>query len=159
MGESADELRRRIREGLYFVGAGTFQELFEHLAQPALGFGRSPQRPNQDQEVLDRLASQQVVSQELLSRFSPWPIVLQYPDADETVELLESTGLNALAALVGRRLNPADFSWSGCGMRALEKIAAELVVARNDQLKRTQADSFHEKVIRCQPEVIREFPK
>jgi hypothetical protein len=67
------------------------------------------------------------ISPELLLRFSE-PVFLHYPTAQETSQLLDSTGISALANQVGATISPEQLDWNLGGMRVLENLATRLVI-------------------------------
>jgi len=125
--EQIETLHKRIKENVYIVGAGTFEDVFATVCQPTCGFSRNS-REFSDEDILALIRRRQCVSPELLSRFSTTPIILRYPGHAETADLLRRSGLDVLAMLAGTKIKPEDVDWKGAGMRALEQLAADLIV-------------------------------
>jgi hypothetical protein len=55
-------------------------------------------------------------------------VFLLYPTPEETSQLLESTGITALASQVGATISPEQLDWNLGGMRVLENLATRLVI-------------------------------
>jgi hypothetical protein len=133
--EPLEELRDRIQHGLYIVGAGTFQSIWEKVERRDCGFHHafSDGAIDFETEILKGIRKQNLVSPELLSRFSPKPLLLRYPSVAETSDLLERFGLNKLARSIGVTIDPASVEWHGVGLRALEQLSAELLLIREQR--------------------------
>jgi hypothetical protein len=126
-------IHRRCQEGLYFIGAGTFQDVFSLAQKPACGFMGNNGNCS-DTDLLGLIKKNHRISPELVSRFSPRPIVLRYPDLVETADLLRRTGLTRVAGWTDMTLDPRNVDWQGAGMRALEQLAADVVIAARREL-------------------------
>lgn len=119
---SESALAHRLRRSLWIVGSGTWQELFRR-SQPGATLGFNRTSPPVDPSALSRA---QFISPELLSRFNADLLFLDYPDPEETRQLLESTGLAPLARQLGTPLDPNTIDWSQGGLRQLETLATRL---------------------------------
>jgi hypothetical protein len=124
-----DELHRRVKNKLFFCGAGTWQSLWS--SGGSMGFGGGQSRTAR---IVDRIAADQVVPPELLNRFSWPPLILSYPDAEETKELFSQIGLTRLAQELGIKLDPATHDWTRGGMRGLESLAGEMLLRKHHLL-------------------------
>lgn len=115
-------LEQRLRRSLWIVGSGTWQEVFRRRSGTVLGFQRS------DPAVVDGvdIAHAEHISPELLHRFNTDLLILDYPDPAETVRLLETTGITALARQLAVTLDPAAIDWTQGGLRQLETLATRL---------------------------------
>ena len=112
--ESAELLEQRIRSGLYFIAAGTFQSIFDKLGARTCGFTTGSQEHYNEDQIRQMIVEDSAVPAELLSRFAAEPIVLRYPTPEETAELLEKLGLNQLAAKAGvGPVDPSEIKWDG----------------------------------------------
>jgi hypothetical protein len=134
--EIAETILRRVNEGLYFIAAGTFQSLFDRIGAQKCGFSIDSQDQHDDAEIHQSILREGIFPAELLSRFSEEPIVLRYPTHDETTDLLNRSGLNALAAKAGLpAIDPNEVEWEGVGFRALEGLASRLIcrIAERDR--------------------------
>jgi SpoVK/Ycf46/Vps4 family AAA+-type ATPase len=119
--ESVTLLEQRVKQGLYFIAAGTFQSIFDKQAARTCGFTIGRQDTRNVGELRRMILEDSSVPAELLSRFAEEPIILDYPSLDETAELLERLGLNHLAANAGvSKIEPVSIRWDGVGLRALE---------------------------------------
>jgi hypothetical protein len=129
--ERIELLRHRVQKGLFIVGAGTFQAVWQQQTERrSCGFnGASSGGTATDAQIIGAVRSGDAVSPELLSRFSPTPILLRYPTREETATLLETLGINRLASEVGATIDP-NIDYTGVGMRALEQICAELLIEK-----------------------------
>ena len=117
---------RRIRLGLWILGSGTWQEVFANSrGRPSIGFGCG--RAEASDVGFAEIVRSQGISPELLLRFSE-PVFLLYPTPEETSQLLESTGITALASQVGATISPEQLDWNLGGMRVLENLATRLVI-------------------------------
>jgi hypothetical protein len=90
-----------------------------------------------------------LVSPELLSRFSPTPILLRYPTRSEVPNLLERLALNRLASEAGVQIDPDSIRFDKCGLRALEQLGAELVISRMRKQRQAQTELLERKIVRC----------
>jgi hypothetical protein len=147
---TVDEMHRRIRKNLWIVGSGTFQKVFESgRANASIGFGR-------DQEAhkvgMDEIVASRTISHELLLRFNGNPILIQYPSTEETLELLKNSGISGLAKRLGVKVGPEDIDWTRGGMRALESLATNLMLAYHRQKPRFQAKVPSKRVVTKAPE-------
>lgn len=121
-------LTDRAEHGLHFIAAGTFQDAFTRRRRRLIGFDAAAGSAGLQTET-EGILQGSYVPEELLSRCGgAEPIVIAYPDPEETEELLRASGLQDLASRVGRRLSAADVKWEGQGWRSLEVIAADLMV-------------------------------
>ncbi len=125
-----------VRRSLWIVGSGTWQEFFSHRRKGgALGFHGTPAAVN-----VETIASTKIIHAELLHRFNSDVVFVDYPSDDETEQILESTGITALAKQLGVPVSPKDVDWSHGGMRVLETIATRLALRRHqnrrDQIAR-----------------------
>jgi hypothetical protein len=125
--EHIDMLNKRIRDGVYIVGAGTFEDVFATAGKPTCGFAGTPGEFS-NEDIIGLIRQRRCVSPELVSRFSTSPIILRYPDLEETADLLHRTGLAHFARYNGIKLDAKHVDWSGAGMRALEQLAADLIL-------------------------------
>jgi hypothetical protein len=128
--ELIDLLKDRLANGLYIVGAGTFQSVWELSERQSCGFNPVSSCGVTDEGIMETIKKQNIVSPELLSRFNPKAILLRYPSRCEIPALLEKFGLKKLAADVGIQINPDEINFSGVGLRALEQLGAEFLTAR-----------------------------
>jgi len=124
-----EQINLWIRSRLWVVGSGTWQSVFqENRAGSAIGFvGARDDAP----VTADTIARAELISPELLHRFSSDLIFLAYPNRAETARLLESTGIGALARELGTTITPDDVDYALGGMRALESIGTRLAIARH----------------------------
>ena len=134
-------LEQRIKQGLYFIAAGTFQSIFDKLGARTCGFTTGNEDHYDDDEIRQMILEGSTVPAELLSRFAEEPIILRYPTLAETAELLEKLGLNQLAAKAGvTTLEPSSIQWEGVGMRALEGLAARLICVAEERNRSAPAE-------------------
>jgi hypothetical protein len=123
---SVDELRGRVETGLWIIGSGTWQRLYE-VAAPGktIGFGAPPIHGVDG----DTIARSGLIPSELLTRFNGDLVFLRYPNRDETEKLLERTGVRSLASKLGVKITSDQVDWvRGAGMRELETIATRLAL-------------------------------
>jgi hypothetical protein len=126
---SETELRKRVKEHLWIVGIGTWQ----HLHQPErslLGFhattGVAPVG------IAHRLAQGAGISHELLFRFNPTPLELNYPSVDELESLLEMTGVAEAARTRGISIDVHRLDLAKGGMRVIEDLVTQILLADTD---------------------------
>jgi hypothetical protein len=146
--EELDELRDRLENGLFIVGAGTFQQAWEMSERQTVGFNGSACPEPDDGAIIAAIDKHGGVSPELLSRFSPKPLLIQYPSRSEIPELLVKLGLVQLAKEVGVTIDPNSVSFKKCGMRTFEQIGARLLIEKMRQMKRGNKKKFEEKIVR-----------
>ena len=117
---------RRIRLGLWILGSGTWQEVFANSrGRPSIGFGCG--RAEASDVGFAEIVRSNEISPELLLRFSE-PVFLHYPTEEETSQLLDSTGISALASQVGATISAEQLDWNLGGIRVLENLATRLVI-------------------------------
>lgn len=136
---SNNELQRRVPRSLWIVAAGTWQSLFTTHA--SIGF-QSGSRTSAPTVSSATIAASQTIPVELLRRFHPEVLQLQYPGPEETSALYDASGLTMAANEVGLALDPARHDWNQGGMRSLEAIWTEVAILRR---RRSATLSSHEK--------------
>lgn len=121
------EVNSWIQSRMWIIGLGTWQTaLKKNRTRSAIGF----RCMGEDRSVdIDTLARSELVSEELLHRFSANLLYLELPSRDELVSLLESTGINALAKELGQTIALEDVNVNHGGIRSLETLATRLVIA------------------------------
>ena len=143
---SADRFVRfiaeRARHGLWIVGSGTWQKVFENARDsrrigfaPAAGQGSALATP--DAAIVDQIRASGAIPAELLARFSTELLVLTYPNPAELAQLIESLGINALARAAGTTVTPGDLDLTVAGMRTLESLVTKLLL-RFDARRRAE---------------------
>lgn len=131
----AEDLPHKLRNRLWIVGGGAWQHLhgkagqarFPGFAAPAL-MGASAYPGTWSERLLA-----DGFSPELLGRFHRSPIHLRYPDAAETEHLLERLGFVRLAEKIHRLDLIRNFSWAPFGIRNLESLYCDLLIAERVQ--------------------------
>jgi hypothetical protein len=122
------EVERMLKTKLFLVGAGAWQSLHDRQPSRAIGFGSvksgEPQTP-----LLLRAIKEAGFPSELLGRFHSNPVLLAYPDPDETQQLFRILGLDTLANQTGNMQLLRDFSWSPFGLRSLESLYTDLLLS------------------------------
>jgi SpoVK/Ycf46/Vps4 family AAA+-type ATPase len=146
--EDHEHLQMRLTNGMYIIGAGTFQRAWEQSARPTCGFNANASHAITDNGVMEAIEKSGLVSPELLSRFSPTPILLRYPTRSEVPNLLERLGLNRLASESGVQIDADSIHFDKCGLRVLEQLGAELIVSKIRQQRQTQIEALEEKIVR-----------
>lgn len=119
-------LLSETKKGLWIVGIGTWQHI--HKPPPRkLGFqtGRDDTQPS----IADRLAVSAAIAPELLYRFNPTPIPLDYPTPEELDALLEKTGVLSLARQRGVAVDTRTLDLRRGGMRILEDLVTKILLA------------------------------
>jgi SpoVK/Ycf46/Vps4 family AAA+-type ATPase len=120
------DVARRVRLGLWILGSGTWQDVFANSrGRPSIGFGCG--RTGASEVGFEEIVRSNEISPELLLRFSE-PVFLHYPTPQETSQLLESTGITALASQVGATISAEQLDWNLGGIRVLENLATRLVI-------------------------------
>ena len=121
-----EDLRYKVRNNLWIVGSGTWQDLFSQSRKRAtVGFQGSAAAASVDAHDIIQAG---VIPSELLHRFNNDILFLKYPTPEETATLLVSTGLATIAKSQGVTLTPEMIYWNNGGIRALETIATRLSV-------------------------------
>jgi hypothetical protein len=144
------EMHKRIHRNLWIVGSGTFQKVFESgRANASIGFGRDQHAHSVG---MDEIVASRSISLELLVRFNGNPIIIQYPSAEETLELLRSSGIAGLARRLGMQVGPEDIDWTRGGMRALESLATQLMLAHHRRKSRLQQEPQSQAFVTKAPE-------
>jgi hypothetical protein len=125
----------RARNGLWIVGLGTWQHLFEENGDARrIGFGANRDRAvpaaDADAAIVVRIRRHGHIPRELLARFSTELLVLNYPTPAELAMLLESLGINALARAADTTVSADDLDLDVAGMRVLESLVTRLLLRR-----------------------------
>lgn len=121
-------LKRETKENLWVVGIGTWQHL--HKPPPRrLGFQCNCQEPRQS--MADALGASAAIAPELLYRFNPTPIVLDYPDKEELKSLMREAGVLDLANQKGVAVNVDALDIRRGGMRVVEDLVTQILLAPN----------------------------
>lgn len=130
--ESQARLLRRIREGLWIVGSGTWQGVFDAAERPSLGFAAADTVAPQAEELAARIRAAEQIPTELLARFATELVFVEYPKTEEEIrELLDQSGLAALAGEVGETIDLSPAHFRKVGFRCIESVAARLLVRRH----------------------------
>jgi hypothetical protein len=139
--ESEDErktLERKLRSHLFLIAAGTWQHLQNRRTTPRrLGFGAACESSPKPLPDITALAISEGYPIELFGRFHTTPIILEYPDPQETAEVLDRMGVRALAKLTGSLDLVERFSWHPFGLRALESLYTDLLLIQKQQTGNT----------------------
>lgn len=122
------EVERKLKTKLFLVGAGAWQGLHDRQPSRAIGFG-SVSGGALETPLLLRAIKEAGFPSELLGRFHSNPILLAYPDPDETQQLFRLLGFDALAHRTGNMQLLRDFSWSPFGLRSLESLYTDLLLS------------------------------
>lgn len=128
---SLAELRQRVERRLFIVASGTFQEAWEAVSRPNLGFRPSSDRIGNTVTTEDILRSRQI-SPEIIARFFP-PLFLSYPDSSEMAEMFERTGLNQLARDCGYTVTADDRDIRRTGFRGICALYTTLLLAQHQR--------------------------
>jgi hypothetical protein len=123
-------LENKVRRCLYIVGSGTWQEVFARAAKPGIGFSSTPRFTSSVVTAGD-IRRSQLISPELLARFSADLLILSYPDRDEITSLLTTSGIASLAREVGYAITDEDVDFRSGGFRVLETLLSRLLVLRH----------------------------
>ncbi len=118
-------------EGIFFMGSGTWQNIH---ANPPKSIGFVSGTSSVTDSTAARIRAAQTIPPELIARFHPELLLLNYPLPDEVPELLENYGLNALAAQAGECIDPKTIDFTQCGMRVLEGMASDLLLKIQENL-------------------------
>jgi len=120
-------LEKRVRNGLFIVGSGTWQDLFSRASKPSVGFAIGTNDSPQAVTAAD-VRKSQLISPELLARFNANLIILGYPDRNEITNLLRASGIAKLAKDVGYDILPDDLDFRKGGYRVLETLLSRLLL-------------------------------
>jgi hypothetical protein len=123
----------RARSGLWIVGSGTWQSVFEENDEARrIGFSANREQavPAANAAIAERIRRAGYIPRELLARFSTELLVLNYPTAAELALLLESLGINALARAAETTVSADDLDLGVAGMRTLESVVTRLLLRR-----------------------------
>lgn len=133
------EVEHKIRTGLWIVGSGTWQRVFAQ-GNRTISFGVNP---GADAAPISAgaIAKSGMISPELLLRFNSDLVFLNYPAKSETLGLLRSTGISALADELGSTVAASDVDWGQGGMRALETLATRLTLEKYRRTKSAKSES------------------
>lgn len=120
-------IRSRLKESVFLVGAGAFQNLWDHVPSATIGFGRTTTSPTEKMH-LRRLT--EMLPMELLNRFAPPVLALPPLSEADYKQLLNSTlqrlhGIHRqIAKAVGKRTMEAAIR-DRLGCRWIEQIMLE----------------------------------
>lgn len=127
---------------LWFIGAGTWQNLTGQRTgiggTGVIGFGEryGARKP---ESVVEQIRASQDVPPELTARFHSQPVLLTYPQQDEVPQLLMDFGVFELARKAGVNLNGVELDFSKGGVRVIEALVADLLLA----IQRQQESEEH----------------
>lgn len=128
------EVEHRVRTSLWIIGSGAWQSVFEQQGR-TVSF--SPRQDVDSTEVTaGAIRKSAMISPEILLRFNSDIIFLHYPTKAETVAILDSSGISALAAELGVVIAAGEVNWNQGGMRVLETLATRLAVEKLRRMKR-----------------------
>jgi len=104
------QLIEKLREKVFIVGAGTWQDLWRESGSADLGFGGVARPAN----MVERIRKAQVIPPELINRFSPDWVLLEPYTAQDFQEIAAGLGLPCGV------LDPTAAAHSGLNFRAVE---------------------------------------
>lgn len=128
---------------VFVVGSGTWQTLFDS-ARKRSNFGFNIEKKSQDQSLTsEEISNSGIIAQELLMRFHSDVQLMPYPDQDEILGFLKSTGIQALADRVGYHITDYDIEFDRGGFRVLETLYTKLLVMeKRREISRNQQSSL-----------------
>jgi hypothetical protein len=127
--ELIEMMDNKIRSSLMLVGSGTWQGVFNERPRPDVGFIAQSHPEADDVALTARIRAAKSIPDELLARFASDLLFLRYPNSpEEKQELLDSSGISALAGRLGHPINVKELDLHGVGMRRLESLATELLL-------------------------------
>ena len=91
-----EQLEATIRQNVWVVASGTWQEAFEAPRQP-VGFGEAAACDSPAEAALERIEKMQLVPPELIARLNSNIQVLTYPSAQEVAGFLAKSGVTLSA--------------------------------------------------------------
>jgi len=127
--ELIEAMNNKVRSSLMLVGSGTWQAVFNERPRPDVGFMvQCPTEPD-DVALTARIRAAKSIPDELLARFASELLFLHYPNSiEEKKELLDSSGILALAERLGHPINVNELDLNGVGMRKIESLATQLLL-------------------------------
>jgi adenylate kinase family enzyme len=139
-GDCLEILTKAVQKNLFMVACGTWQEarsVKPKWANRSVGFdqacGTDP-FPEPKFSTREAIQSQGLIPEELRNRFHGEVIELRYPDKEETQLLIERLGIAELACKVGRLDLVESLDLSHGGMRELESLYTDLLIAADHRL-------------------------
>lgn len=132
--EATSALNAKIQSALFLVGSGTWQNVFNESARSSVGFVvQNPAQPD-NVTLTARIRAAKFIADELLARFASDLLFLRYPNsADEKRDLLNSSGIAALALRLGHTVDVGTLDLQGVGMRKIESLATQLLLTLRRQ--------------------------
>lgn len=133
---TAARLRKRVASGLWIVGSGTWQQVFEEASRAGLGFNAQPPPPVAADPVAlrEKIVQARMIPTELLSRFAGELQFIFYPETvEEKQRLLDESGILELARSIGFPVSVNDLNFAAAGMRCLESLLTRVVIAAQEQ--------------------------
>lgn len=118
---------RRLREDFWFIGCGTWQDVWSGQDRTRLGFDQSTNKLLES-DLLAKIEHQCLIPEELLRRFCRRLIVLLHATEDDFRSASEQFGLSKLAGALGVSLDFEGAARSRAGARWLEETLASLLV-------------------------------
>lgn len=117
----------RLKTRHWFLGSGTWQNLWRDVASAKIGFGKVPLA---DEKTLltDKIRRSGVIPEELLFRFSARYIFIEPATEDDYRRAAKNFGLSKLAKSLRIFLDYKKAANEGMGARWLEETHAELLV-------------------------------
>ena len=122
-----ESLRHRLNTRFFFLGAGTWQEIW--TATRSVGFGGNGEATSWEAaSVTARITETRAIPEELLFRFNDGLVVIPPMSAQELQRMAESSGLAAAAAALDLPIDYVTGAAGRKGMRWLEAMATAVIV-------------------------------
>lgn len=121
------DIRLKLRESTFIVGAGTFQHLWavEGGAQRTIGFHECAHPP-----MDHAIKAAKIVAPELLNRFMSEIIFLEPLTREDFTEMCSAAEIDRQAAAVGISLDYGQAAASGLGVRWIEAKVLQIEIER-----------------------------
>ncbi len=116
-----------LRNRFWFLGSGTWQDLWNDVSSAKIGFGKS--NFSDDQTMLvEKVRRSCLIPEELLFRFSANYILLPPATEDDYRQAAKAFGLCKMAEVLGIQIDFRKATAEGSGARWLEETQAQFLV-------------------------------
>ena len=132
-GRAEAELRTKLAQSVYFVAAGTWQDLWRVKGGAKAGLGFGAQAPAAAADMGEEVRAARAIPTELLNRFNGELLFLEPMGRSDFEAVVAAAGLDRQAARAGIAINFDEAVRSGLGMRWVENLACQVFSQLEDR--------------------------
>ncbi|MBN2234539.1 MAG: AAA family ATPase [Opitutales bacterium] len=127
---TVDQFNEAFRNKVFIIGSGTWQIL--HTSRDpgsrVVGFSSTSETEDEGLVLMRRLKTEGGLPEEVARRFSLNVLRMDYPDLEDTDQMLKDLKIYDLAEKVGRVIKPEDIHYEGHGIAIITHMATELTI-------------------------------